>query len=100
MIAALSNLPGHDLVAQGLVDLASGRETIAGLLVSMAAPRLRAIGIEVPDSGAAEPSYRLYELLEREGPGCHSRYNALVGRVVSFARAAEHSESPLNATAG
>jgi hypothetical protein len=56
----------------------------------MASPRLRALGIEVPLCEGAGPSHRLYELLEREGPGAHSRYNALVRRIASFARAAEH----------
>lgn len=85
-----ATLPGHDLVTEGVNDLAAGRETVAGLLVTMASPRLRAVGIEVPAGRAAEPSYRLYELLEHEGPGAHGRYNALVRRIVSFARAAEH----------
>ncbi len=85
-----TSLPGHDLVADGLADLAGGRETAAALLVTMASPRLRALGFDVPECGPAEASHRLYELLEREGSGAHSRYNALVGRIVSFARAAEH----------
>jgi hypothetical protein len=33
----------------------------------------------------------LYNLLVLQGGGAHSRYNALVGRIVSFARAAEHA---------
>jgi hypothetical protein len=85
-----TSLPGSELISAGLADLTAGRETIAALLVAMAAPRLRAVGIEVPDHTCAAPSHRLYELLSEEGPGAHSRYNALVGRVVSFARAAEH----------
>jgi hypothetical protein len=90
MVEIPSSLPGHELVAEGLADLAAGRETAAGLLVTMASPRLGALGIEVPACEAAEPSHhRLYEVLEREGPGAHSRYNALVRRIVSFARAAE-----------
>lgn len=86
------SLPGHDLVSAGIADLAAGRESEASLLVAMAAPRLRALGIEVPDGGGEQPSHRLYELLsEREDGGAHSRYNALIGRIVSFARAAEHA---------
>ncbi|MHB8691964.1 MAG: hypothetical protein ACYDHH_12030 [Solirubrobacteraceae bacterium] len=88
-LESLSSLPGHDLVADGLEDLAAGRETAAAMLVSMAASRLRAVGIDVPTSTVGVPSHRLYALLEQEGPGAHSRYNALVGRLVSFARAAE-----------
>jgi hypothetical protein len=85
-----SSFPGAELVRAGLDDLAAGRETEASLLVSMAAPRLRVLGLEVP-AGAEEPSHRLYELLASRHGGAHSRYNALVGRAVSFARAAEHA---------
>ena len=91
MTTAQIGLPGHELVRSGLEDLAAGRETEAGLLVAMAAPRLRALGVEVPAGGGSFPSHRLYELLARSDAGAHSRYNALVGRIVSFARAAEHA---------
>lgn len=88
----MDRLPGADLVAGGLEDLAAGRETPAALLVTMAAPRLRALGYDVPPSRATRPSHRLFELLSEDGEGgAHSRYNALVGRIASFARAAEHA---------
>ncbi len=87
------SLPGHELVSAGLLDLAAGRESEAALVVAMAAPRLRALGFEVPAGGTEQPGYRLYELLAKGDEGAHSRYNALVGRVVSFARAAEHASS-------
>jgi hypothetical protein len=93
MNAVPSSFPGHELVSAGLLDLAAGRESEASLVVTMAAPRLRALGLDVPAGGADEPSYRLYELLARREAGAHSRYNALVSRVVSFARAAEHASS-------
>lgn len=85
------SLPGHELVSAGLTDLAASRESEASLLVAMAAPRLRALGYDVPVGGGEQPSHRLYELLSERDRGAHSRYNALVGRVVSFARAAEHA---------
>jgi hypothetical protein len=88
-----ANLPGHELVRAGLVDLTAGRETEASLVVTMAAPRLRALGFDVPAGGGEHPAYRLYEMLCRRDGGAHSRYNALVGRMVSFARAAEHAAS-------
>jgi hypothetical protein len=88
MINVPTDLPGNELVSVGVADLAGGRESVSVLLVAMAAPRLRALGIEVRDSGEW-PSHRLYELLSQSGDGAHSRYNALVGRIVSFARAAE-----------
>jgi len=86
-----AHLPGHDLVRAGLADLAAGRETEAALVVAMAAPRLRALGLEVPAGGGSSPSHRLYALLAEHGGGAHSRYNALVGRIAGFARAAEHA---------
>jgi hypothetical protein len=87
------NLPGHELVSAGLADLAADRESESGLLVAMAAPRLRALGFDVPEGGGERPSHRLYELLSEADSGAHSRYNALVARIVSFARAAEHASS-------
>jgi hypothetical protein len=84
-------LPGYELVSAGLTDLIAGRETEASLVVAMAASRLRALGVDVPQTSVAFPSHRLYELLAGAGAGAHSRYNALVGRIVSFARAAERA---------
>jgi hypothetical protein len=49
------------------------------------------LGFDVPEGGGQRPSRRLYELLSHNDVGAHSRYNALVGRIVSFARAAEHA---------
>lgn len=84
-------LPGNELIGPGIADLRAGRETANALLVSMAAPRLRALGFDVQGASEASASHRLYELLCDEGSGAHSRYNALVRRVVSFLRAAEHA---------
>jgi hypothetical protein len=88
-----ADLPGYELVSQGLLDLAEARESEAALLVAMAAPRLRALGFDVPDGGGEVPSHRLYEVLAGSGRGAHSRYNALVARMVSFARAAERASA-------
>lgn len=87
-----TQLPGYELVQAGIADLAAGRETEPALVTAMAAPRLRSLGIEIPDGGGPSPSHRLYELLA-QAPGAHSRYNALVARIVSYARAAEHAAS-------
>jgi hypothetical protein len=81
--------PGAELVEKGLADLARGEESPESLLVSLAAPRLRRLGIGVDDP-FPEPEERLYLLLARQsGADAHSRYNALVRRIVSFERAAE-----------
>jgi hypothetical protein len=94
MPASTSDLPGYELVSEGLADLAAGRESESALLLAMVAPRLRRIGLEVPEGGGTCPSHRLYELLSADSArSAHSRYNALVARVVSFARAAEHASA-------
>ena len=83
-------LPGSDLIRQGLRDLASGAETIESLLVLVGAPRLRRLGFDVPDDTPYLPEDRLYaKLAEEDSDSAHSRYNALIGRLVSFERAAE-----------
>ncbi len=87
-------LPGAELVSQGLDDLGSDRETPEALLVSMAATRLRRAGIDVPAGNGIGAGHRLYELLAADhGASAHSRYNALIGRLASFARAAEHARA-------
>lgn len=85
------DLPGHELVSRGFEDLAKGRESEESLLVAMAASRLRAIGFDVPESTVERPSHRLYELVSDVYADGYSHYNALIGRMVSFARAAEHA---------
>ncbi len=86
----LTGLPGGDLVEAGLRDLGGGQLTVPALLVLVGAPRLRALGLEVPDHGVRFPEHRLYELLAEEDPdSAHGRYNALIRRLVSFERAAE-----------
>lgn len=82
-------LPGADLVEQGLADLARGVESTAALLVSIGAPRLADLGLRLPPPLPA-PEHRLYARLAADDPdAAHSRYNALVRRLVSFERAAE-----------
>jgi hypothetical protein len=82
-------LPAGDLIAAGLADLRRGLETVPSLLVSIGAPRLRRLGHAVP-ALFPDPERRLYILLAREHPtAAHSRYNALIRRLVSYERAAE-----------
>ncbi len=83
------DLPGHDLIEAGIDDLSRGRESVPALLVSIGAPRLRRLGLAVPHP-IPSPELRLYERLARSDPdSAHSRYNALIRRLVSFERAAE-----------
>ena len=82
-------LPGQDLVETGISDLERGVESPEALLVSIGAPRLHALGFDV-SKALPDPELRLYELLAAEdSDSAHSRYNALVRRLVSFERAAE-----------
>jgi len=86
--APSSDIPGAEIVRAGLDDLARRERTIPALLVSMAAPRLRLLGIRVPE-GFPHPEDALFDTLEEvHGRAAHARYNALVRRMVSFARAA------------
>jgi hypothetical protein len=82
-----SALPGAEIVSVGLSDLRAGNETAAALLVSIGAPRLRRLGVVVPQT-IENPEHRLYaRLLQAEGDAAHSRYNALLNRLVSYERA-------------
>jgi hypothetical protein len=84
-----SALPGSDLIDAGIRDLERGVETIAALLVAIGAPRLVRLGLPVPGARIASPERRLYDALAARDPdSAHSRYNALVRRLVSFERAA------------
>jgi hypothetical protein len=87
----LEAFPGGDLVQEGLADLARGVEdSIPALLVLIGAPRLRRIGLPVPATAIPIPEHRLYEKLEESDPdSAHSRYNALIRRLVSFENTAE-----------
>ena len=81
-------LPGADLVRAGLRDLANGVESVEALLVLVGAPRLRGLGFDVPDTEL--PEHKLYATLAvDDSDTAHSRYNALIRRLVSFERAAE-----------
>jgi hypothetical protein len=89
-----TDLPAADLIDRGIADLRAGRESEESLLTAMAATRLRRLGLDVPDVGTDDPEHRLYALLAaRDARSAHSRYNALVGQVVSFARAAERARA-------
>ena len=85
----LARLPGGDLVARGLEDLARSTVTIEALLVSIAAPRLERRGLTVT-APLGDPEHRLYERLASEDPdSAHSRYNALLRRLTAFESALE-----------
>lgn len=81
--------PGGDLVLKGLKDLEGGVASIEGVLLLVAKTRLRGLGIPVPEIQEVRQPYEhsLYELIEEQRPeGAHAEYNALIGRIVSFAQ--------------
>jgi argininosuccinate lyase len=83
-----ASLPGGNLIQEGLEDLKRGVESVPALVVSIGAPRLRRLGLIVP-SPFPTPEFRLYERLRKlDSVGAHTRYNELLGTLVSFERAA------------
>ena len=84
----MDSLPGNDLIEMGVEDLRQQRQTIAALLVAIGAPKLRSLGMEIPENLPSSPEHRLYDLLSDSEPdSAHSKYNALIRRLVSFERA-------------
>jgi hypothetical protein len=91
----LEALPGAEVVLTGIADLSAGRTTVNAIAVQCAAARLSKAGIELPGVGATDvpAAHRLYERLSEElGSGAHSRYNAILSRVASFAAAAARAQ--------
>jgi hypothetical protein len=89
MLSVVTALPGEELVRKGVDDLDRGVESVEALLVSIAAHRLARLGFEIA-TPVDSPELKLYELLaEEDSDSAHSRYNALVRRLVRFQRAAE-----------
>lgn len=91
--AELENLPGAEIVLPGIADLEAGRSSINAIAVQCAATRLRGIGLNAPGTvGGVPAAHQLYQQLSEElGDGAHSRYNAILRRVASFAGAAERA---------
>ncbi len=89
------SLPGEELVAQGIADLSQDRQTDFSLLVLIAAPRLKRLGIDIPDRPFPRPyEHQLYARLDRRlGAAAHSHYNSLIRRIVSYAHALEREQS-------
>jgi len=92
MRKATKDVPGNELVEAGLADLQRGELTVEALLVAVGAPRLRALGMSVPETPEvpSQPELALYHAVGRLHPeDAHSRYNALIRRLVSYERELE-----------
>lgn len=85
----LNTMPGYELIKEARLTESgkSGPPSLAALLVSIGHPRLVMLGLDVPPP-LEDPEKRLYlALREIHGDAAHSRYNALIRRLVSFERA-------------
>lgn len=90
----LDKLPGAEIVLPGIEDLEAGRDTIDALAVSAAATKLGVSDLVVATDAEEPAAHRLYQRLNSElGDTAHSRYNAILSRVASFARAAGHARA-------
>ena len=89
----IAELPGADLVAEGLKDALAGRVTPNACLVFIAGPRLRGAGLldmaAVP-ARIADAELKLYDLLCQQPGDAYGTYNSLLRRLVSFERALDH----------
>lgn len=87
-----AQLPGWEIVAEGLRDLEARRTSVPALLVRSASVRLAELGVPIgPQDGADDGA--LYDLIVAEvgDRAAHARYNALRRRLASFLRAASHT---------
>jgi hypothetical protein len=84
----MDGLPANEMIAAGIEDLQHERPSIPALLVAIGAPKLRSLGLVIPEHLPDNPEHRLYDLLAATEPdSAHSRYNALIRKLVSFERA-------------
>jgi hypothetical protein len=92
-------LPGEDLIEKGLQDLAKGLTTEHSLLLLVAGPRLRPLGVPIPTVATSRPfEHQLYDLLSVQfGDATHSHYNSLLRRIGSYAHALEREQSATRA---
>lgn len=83
----LNGLPAESIIRKGLKDLKNKRTSIESCLVSIAAPRLRTVGLMtdlfLSDSG----ELTLYRLLLEQNRDPYSQYNSLLRELVSFEHA-------------
>lgn len=81
-------LPGSEIVDPGLRDLANGNFlSVCALAVAELRPRLRFLGVPVPDISKKifNPRSLLYHATEaKEGDMAHARFCALLERLDSF----------------
>ncbi len=96
------NLPGGEILKDGLRDLESGIRSVSALLVLVAAPRLARCGIQIPRAvfPTSLPEHELYDLLVAEhGPEAYRLYRSLLRRLVSLENALDIASESLETVA-
>ena len=92
MNPSLKNLPGAELIEQGLQDLEKSLLTIPALLICIGKSRLENAGLSFPnlEQFPNEPELMLYALiLQGSELDPYSYYNSLLRRLISFEKALE-----------
>jgi hypothetical protein len=87
-----SSLPGAEIVLAGIKDIEVGRRSVNAAAVRLASSRLRQLGLNAPVADDETPAaHQLFHQLSEDlgDNAAHARYNAILERVASFARAAE-----------
>ena len=86
----LDKLPGAELVRQGIRDRLAERNTIESFLVEIARPRLEHHGLIPHAPHRLDAEISLYQILAKESPNPHGRYNSLLRELASFERSLDH----------
>ncbi len=85
-----SNLPGHEIVEQGLLDIRLGKKTEYSYLLYSASSRMQNIGISLEGEEPDDASVKAFRILESKlGNSAHSAFNAMNRQLLSFIKASE-----------
>jgi hypothetical protein len=84
-------LPGSEILREGLRDLRAGVASVHALLVQIARPRLERLGIELPGGVSdVDVELTLYRRLREEAAeDAYGQYNAWLRRLARLCRALE-----------
>ncbi len=90
----LNQLPGAELILNGLEDIHNGKtNTVGALLIAIASTRLTEGGLHFSKEHIPlEPELTLYELLQDERDDAYNYYNALLSSLNSFCNALENTK--------
>lgn len=95
----IADLPGAELISQGLQDYAENILSIPACAVRIAQPRLSNAGLLAKTAMTdITAEHDLYQLLTPEGDRAYSRYNAILREIVSFENALDHRMSQRQTT--